>query len=83
MFELESLAETRSMLMAGGWTVLTALNVMLFSLMHNPCSTTIFTIYRETGSKKWTLMATLLPLVAGILFTFILTQVYSLIKAIV
>jgi ferrous iron transport protein B len=83
MFELESLAETRSVLMAGGWTVLTALNVMLFSLMHNPCSTTIFTIYRETGSKKWTLIASLLPLVAGILFTFILTQVYRLIEAIV
>ena len=39
---------------AGGWTLLTAVNLMLFSLIHNPCSTTIYTIYKETGSRKWT-----------------------------
>ncbi len=83
MFELESIIETKSLLAAGGWTVLTALNVMLFSLMHNPCITTIFTIYRETGSKKWTLIATLLPVLAGVLFTFIVTQVFRLIQAMV
>jgi len=83
MFELESIAKTKSVLTAGGWTILTALNVMLFSLMHNPCSTTIFTIYRETGSTKWTLISALLPLVTGVLFTFLITQVVRLISTII
>ncbi|NPC97788.1 ferrous iron transporter B [Nocardioides sp. zg-DK7169] len=47
----------------GGWTLLTAVNLMLFSLLHNPCSTTVLTIWRETGSVRWTAVATLLPLV--------------------
>ncbi len=46
----------------GGWTLLTAVNLMLFSLLHNPCSTTILTIWNETKNLKWTLVATLLPL---------------------
>lgn len=79
MFELDSAARTLSILSAGGWTLLTAVNVMLFSLIHNPCSTVIFTIYRETGSKKWTLIATLLPLVLGIVVTFLVAQVWRLV----
>ena len=50
----------------GGWTVLTAVNLMLFSLLHNPCSTTILTIWNETRNLKWTTVATFLPLVLGI-----------------
>jgi ferrous iron transport protein B len=80
MFELESMAATKELLTAGGWTILTAINVMLFSLVHNPCSTTIYTIYKETGSKKWTLVATLLPLLMGILLTFIVAQVFRMIS---
>ena len=55
MFELDDgrRAQDRSC-SAGGWTLLTAVNLMLFSLLHNPCSTTIYTIYKETGSAKWT-----------------------------
>lgn len=55
----------RSLLTAGGWTTLTAVCLMLFSLCHNPCSTTIYTIYKETGSLKWTTLATFLPLAWG------------------
>lgn len=40
---------------------------MLFSLLHNPCSTTIHTIYRETGSARWTAVATFLPLALAVL----------------
>ena len=61
MFELDSEAATASVLTAGGWTLLMAVNVMLFSLVHNPCSTTIYTIYKETRSAKWTAVAALLP----------------------
>ena len=50
-----------------GWTELTALNVMLFSLFHFPCSTALITVYRETKSAKWTLAALLLPLITGML----------------
>lgn len=46
----------------GGWTLLTAVNLMLFSMLHNPCSTTVLTIWKETRSLTWTTTATLLPL---------------------
>ena len=65
MFELQSGDAVGQLLTAGGWTTLTAVNLMLFSLLHNPCSTTIYTIYRETGSAKWTMVSTLLPLALG------------------
>ncbi|MDN5896234.1 MAG: hypothetical protein L0H93_19710, partial [Nocardioides sp.] len=56
-------AEAGTILMeVGGWTLLTAVNLMLFSMLHNPCSTTVLTIWRETRSLKWTATATLLPL---------------------
>jgi len=69
MFEAESNTAIRDILGAGGWTTLTAVNLMLFSLIHNPCSTTILTIYNETRSKKWTAVATLLPLLLGFAIT--------------
>ncbi|MGA1205764.1 MAG: nucleoside recognition domain-containing protein [Opitutales bacterium] len=65
MFETEELSSLREILLAGGWTTLTAVCLMLFSLCHNPCSTTIYTIYKETGSAKWTTVATLLPVIIG------------------
>jgi ferrous iron transport protein B len=79
MFELESGLETLDILTAGGWTLLTGVNLMLFSLIHNPCSTTIYTIYKETGSVKWTTIASILPVVMGILVTFFTAQIWRLI----
>jgi ferrous iron transport protein B len=81
MFELDSASAVGDILRAGGWTALTGVNVMLFSLLHNPCSTTIFTIYKETGSAKWTAVATLLPLVLGIVVCFFVAQVWRLVAA--
>jgi ferrous iron transport protein B len=49
-----------------GWTMLTAACLMLFSLLHNPCSTTLWTVWAETRSRKWTVVAALMPL--GIAF---------------
>jgi len=77
MFELEGLA-TLNILTTGGWTLLTGINLMLFSLIHNPCSTTIYTIYKETGSVKWTTIATLLPVVMGFVITFFTAQIWRL-----
>jgi ferrous iron transport protein B len=76
MFELDSNASTLALLQAGGWTLLTAVNLMLFSLVHNPCSTTIYTIYKETGSLKWTSVASIMPLVLGLLMTFFVAQIW-------
>jgi ferrous iron transport protein B len=78
MFELDSVDATGQLLRQGGWTLLTAVNLMLFSLLHNPCSTTIYTIYLETRSAKWTTLATLLPVVMGLMVCFLVTQVWKL-----
>jgi ferrous iron transport protein B len=78
LFEPDSQNVLGPLLEAGGWTLLTAVNVMLFSLVHNPCSTTIYTIYKETGSVKWTAVATLLPVAMGFLLTFMVAQVWRL-----
>jgi len=78
MFELDSAGDTAAVLEAGGWTMLTGVNLMLFSLLHNPCSTTIYTIWKETRSTRWTVVATLLPLVLGIVGCFVVAQVWRL-----
>jgi ferrous iron transport protein B len=78
MFELDSVNATGELLRAGGWTLLTAVNLMLFSLLHNPCSTTIYTIYKETRSAKWTTVATVLPLVMGFTVCFLVAQIWRL-----
>ena len=56
----------KQILTAGGWTALTGICLMLFSLCHNPCSTTIYTIYKETGSVKWTALSTFMPTALGV-----------------
>ena len=78
MFELDGVEATGDLLRAGGWTLLTAVNLMLFSLLHNPCSTTIYTIYRETRSARWTTVASLLPVALGLTVCFLVTQVWRL-----
>jgi ferrous iron transport protein B len=59
-----------------GWTLLTAVNLMLFSLLHNPCATTILTIYKETLSKKWATIGALLPLSLAFLVTWIVAGLW-------
>ncbi|HEY4667624.1 MAG TPA: ferrous iron transport protein B [Anaerolineales bacterium] len=81
MFQLESSAGTLAILRAGGWTLLTGVNLMLFSLLHNPCSTTIATIYKETGSKRWALISVVLPLGIGLLLTGVVAQLWRLVAA--
>jgi ferrous iron transport protein B len=79
MFELDSTTDTAAVLRAGGWTLLTAVCLMLFSLVHNPCSTTIYTIWKETGSAKWTAVSALLPLAMGFLLCFVVAQTWRLV----
>lgn len=72
-------AETKQILLAGGWNLLTAVCLMLFCLMHHPCSTTIYTIYKETHSAKWTAVAIFLPLVLGIIVTSIVAFIWRMV----
>jgi ferrous iron transport protein B len=78
MFELNNGDAVKSLLQSGGWTTLTAINLMLFSLLHNPCSTTIYTIYKETGSVRWATVSALLPLALGFLVTFAVAIVWRM-----
>ncbi len=71
MTQPQSLGAIHSLLVdVHGWTMLTAINLMLFSLLHNPCATTILTIYKETGSKKWAAMSVLITLGTAFVVTF-------------
>ena len=78
MLELESFTELRALLISNGWTWLTAVCVMLFSLMHWPCSTTCLTIRKETQSWKWTAVSFLVPTVMGVIICFVFTSVVRL-----
>jgi len=80
MFE-PSEGVSADILRAGGWTLLTAVNLMLFSLVHNPCSTTIYTIYKETKSAKWTTISALLPVAMGMVLCFLVAQIWRLLAA--
>ena len=71
MSELDSMSDLRTLLVdRHGWTMLTAVNLMLFSLLHNPCATTILTIYKETLSARWATLGALMPLALAFLVTF-------------
>ena len=75
MIELETMAELHQLLVVQeGWTLLTAVCLMLFSLLHNPCSTTMWTIYKETKSVKWTVISGLMPLAIAFVLLFIIAQ---------
>ena len=63
--DVPGLAQMHALLTANGWTWTTAVSAVLFFLLHWPCSTTLWTIRRETGSAKWTLLAALLPTALG------------------
>lgn len=78
MIELENF-QLHSLLISNGWTWLTAVCVMLFSLMHWPCSTTCLTIKKETQSWKWTAISFLVPTITGIVICFVFTTIVRLI----
>ncbi len=73
--DFPSIEYLRQILVSNGWTYLTALNVMLFSLLHWPCSTALWTIKKETGSIKWTVIAFILPTVIAFVVCFLTTSI--------
>ena len=62
-----------------GWTFITALNVMIFTLLHFPCTTTLLTIKKETNSIKWTFVSFLLPTVCGILLCMCTNLIWNIV----
>ncbi|HOA81479.1 MAG TPA: nucleoside recognition domain-containing protein, partial [Defluviitaleaceae bacterium] len=78
MIEIESIEQMRQLFISNGWTSLTCLNIMLFSLLHFPCATTLWTIKKETQSIKWTLASFIIPTVVAILICFITKSIFSL-----
>ena len=74
MLELDSLIEMKQLFIANGWTWLTAICTMLFTLNHWPCGTTLWTIKKETQSWKWTWMSFLIPTLTGFVICFIVAQ---------
>ncbi|MBN8192806.1 ferrous iron transporter B [Bacillus sp. NTK074B] len=75
MLELDDLTELKAVFVSHGWTWLTALNMMLFSLLHFPCGTTLVNIYKETKSKKWTFMSFAIPTAIAIGVTFLVATI--------
>ena len=79
MVEFDELSALGNLLRDNGWTYLTALNMMLFSLLHWPCATTLITIKKETNSVKWTALGFLIPTAIAFVVCFLTTTVYNLI----
>ncbi len=79
MLELDNLFELKTLLIDNGWTWVTAVSVMLFTLFHWPCATTCLTIKKETQNLKWTLISFLTPTITGILVCFIFANAVRLI----
>ena len=78
LVKIEDTVQIGQILIQNGWNMLTAMNVMLFTILHFPCATTLLTIKKETGSWKWTGISFLLPTICGILLCMSTTLVYNL-----
>ena len=76
--DMEDLTVLKELLASNGWTWITAVSTMLFSLLHWPCATTCMTIYKETKSLRWTAAAVLIPAAVGIAVCFLFTQIAGL-----
>lgn len=75
LMEPGSLSAMKALLVSHGWTWMTAVSMILFTLFHWPCSTTLLTVRKETGSLRWTALAALLPTAAGILLCMLFTGI--------
>lgn len=75
LLQIDDLSVLRELLVSNGWTWITAVSTLLFSLMHWPCSTTCLTIKKETQSIKWTVVSWLVPTVTGVIVCFLFTTI--------
>lgn len=82
LVNLEDTFSIGQILIEHGWTILTAINVMLFTILHYPCATTLLTIKKETGSWKWTILSFLLPTICGIIVCMLTNFAYHILISI-
>ena len=76
MMDITTYEQIRAVLVdQHGWTLLTAINLMLFSLLHNPCATTILTIWKETRSPRWTVLGAIMPLAIAFVVCFLTARI--------
>lgn len=78
LLELDSLTQLKELFVSHGWTWITAVSTMLFSLMHWPCSTTLLTIKKETNSWKWTALAVIIPTAIGVTVCILFANIAKL-----
>ena len=77
--DISDYASLGEILKSHGWNIITAINVMIFTVLHFPCTTTLLTIKKETGSLKWTLLSFVLPTICGIIICILISSAYQLI----
>ena len=78
LVDLEETSAIKDVLISNGWTILTGINVMIFTLLHFPCGTTLLTIKKETGKWKWTVLSFILPTACGIILCMCTTFIWNL-----
>ena len=80
LLHLENLADISQILIENAWTLLTAINIMILSLLHFPCGTTLMTIKKEAGSLKWTVLSFIIPSIFGIILCMLTTAIWNIVQ---
>ena len=76
--EITELSALKEMFIANGWTMSTAVCMIIFVLFHFPCSTSCITVYKETGSIKWTAVSFIIPTIIGIVMCISANGLFAL-----
>lgn len=79
LVNIEETMAIKDILLANGWTLLTGINVMIFTLLHFPCGTTLLTIKKEAGGWKWAILSFVLPTVCGVVLCMLTTLVWNIV----
>ena len=80
LVDINNMNTLKTILLNNNWTFITAISVLIFTLFHFPCSTTLLTIKKETNSIKWMIISIILPLIIGISLCIITTNILKIIK---
>ena len=75
LVDISSISEISQILVQNGWTIITAINVIIFTILHFPCTTTLLTIKKETNSWKWTFLGFILPTICGIVICIFINYI--------
>ena len=78
LVNIEDTYSIGQILIQNGWTILTAINTMIFTCLHFPCTTTLLTIKKETSKWKWTFLGFILPSLCGIIICMFTTFIYNI-----